>query len=157
MAAVEKCDHFLGIITPRYGSGQDKDHPDEPSITHRELQKAIQLKKPRWLLAHEYVVFARLLLNNLGFKGKRGRTGLKLKKTPILDDLRVLDLYEEAAIDVEGVPLAQRAGNWVQKFRSTDDGSLFVTAQFFRYQDVEEFIKEEFASGAPLAEKGGEA
>src|SRR5436309_15363201 len=47
LAATEKCDLFLALITPHYGSGQNKDHPDEPSITHRELQKAIELKKPR--------------------------------------------------------------------------------------------------------------
>jgi len=155
LAAAEKCDLFLGLITPHYGSGQDKDHPDEPSITHREVQKAIALKKPRWLLAHDHVVFAWSLLKNLGYSGKENRKKLALKKTPILDDLRVLDLYEEAIID--GMPLAERAGNWVQKFRSTEDGSLFVSAQFFRYQEVEEFIKENFESGSPFPEQGGAA
>ena len=156
LAAVEKCDLFLGIITPHYGSGQDKNKPDEPSITHREVQLAIKLKKPRWLLAHDHVVFAWSLLKNIGHKGKAGRKKLNatFKSTPLLDDLRVLDVYEEAIID--GVPLADRDGNWVQKFRSTEDGSLFVTAQFFRYQEVEKFIEENFASGSPLPPKGGE-
>jgi len=142
IAAVEKCDLFLGIITPQYGTGLDPQHPEEPSITHREIQKAIELKKPRWLLAHDHVVFARLLLNNLGYKTKEDRKKLTLKKSGILDDLRVLDVYEEAIRD--GLPVAQRDGNWVQKFSSTEDGALFVTAQFSRYQDVEEFIKENF-------------
>jgi hypothetical protein len=115
------------------------------------------LKKPRWLLAHDHVVYARLLLNNLGFKGKKGRKGLKLRKTPILEDLRVLDLYEDATRDVPEKSLAERAGNWVQKFRSIEDGSLFVGAQFFRYQEVEQFIKENFESGSPLSNVGGEA
>jgi hypothetical protein len=156
LAAVEKCDLFLGIITPHYGSGQDKKKPDEPSITHREIQLAIKLKKPRWLLAHDHVVFAWSLLKNLGHKGKAGRQKLKatFNSTPILDDLRVLDLYEEAIID--GIPLAERNGNWVQKFRSTEDGSLFVGSQFFRYQEVEQFIKENFGNGSPLP-GGGEA
>jgi hypothetical protein len=156
LAAVEKCDLFLGIITPTYGSGQDPHKPDEPSITHLEILKAIGLKKPRWLLAHDHVVFARLLLNNLDFKGKEGRKGLKIKKTPILDDLRVLDLYEDATIDIPEVSLDERAGNWVQKFRSTEDGSVFVVAQFFRYQEVEQFIKENFEGGSPLTKSGGE-
>ncbi len=54
LAAVEKCDLFLGIITPHYGSGQDPKRPNEPSISHREIQRAIELKKPRWLLAHDH-------------------------------------------------------------------------------------------------------
>ena len=45
--AVEKCDLFLGIITPDYGSGKDEAESDI-SITHQEIRKAIELKKPRW-------------------------------------------------------------------------------------------------------------
>lgn len=157
LAAVEKCDLFLGIITPHYGSGQNSKRPDEPSITHQEMLKAIALKKPRWLLAHDHVVYARLLLNNLGFKGRNGRKKLDLRKSPILEDLRVLDLYEDATIELPDIALDQRDGNWVQKFRSTDDGSLFVSAQFFRYQEVEQFIKENFEGGLPLPAKGARA
>ena len=156
--AVEKCDLFLGIITPSYGSGQDPDVPSSRSITHHEMLKAIELKKPRWLLAHEHVVFARTLLNNLGFKGKSGRKALKLSKNQVFTDLRILDLYEEATIDHEAphtVPLAERRGNWVQKFRSNNDGSIFVSSQFFRYQEVEEFIRENFEGGTPLPIIGG--
>jgi hypothetical protein len=156
LLAVEKCDLFLGIITPSYGSGQDPDDPSSRSITHQELLKAIELKKPRWLLAHEHVVFARTLLNNLGFKGKSGRKALKLRKNQVFADLRILDLYEEATVDhgaPHNVSLAERQGNWVQKFRSHNDGSIFVSAQFFRYQEVEEFIRENFASGDPLLRK----
>jgi hypothetical protein len=153
--AVEKCDLFLGIITPQYGSGQDKAFANEPSITHQEIQKAIQVKKPRWLLAHGDVVFAWSLLKNLGFEGREGREKLRLKKSPILDDLRVLDMYEEAIVD--GVPLAERQGNWVQKFHTTEDGLRFVAAQFFRYQEVEAFIRENFGNGSPLPSGGGES
>jgi hypothetical protein len=157
LAAVEQCDLFLGIITPHYGSGQNPKRPNDPSISHREIQKAIALKKPRWLLAHDHVVYARSLLNNLGFKGKKGRKPLKLRKTPLLEDLRVLDLYEDATIDIPEVSLDERDGNWVQKFRSSEDGSLFVGAQFFRYQEVEQFIKENFEDGSPLPKHGGGA
>jgi len=157
LAAVDKCDLFLGIITPCYGSGQDPNKPEELSITHQEMRRAIALKKPRWILAHDHVVFARSLLANLGFKRKAGRKKLTLKKKPILDDLRVLDLYEEATIDAEEAPMADRDGNWVQKFQNTEDGSLFVGSQFFRYQEVEKFIEENFANGSPLPPKAGEA
>lgn len=155
--AVEKCDLFLGIITPSYGSGQDPDDPASPSITHQEILKAIALNKPRWILAHEYVIFARTLLNNLGYPGKNGRARLKLKKNPVLTDLRVLDLYEEATIDHESpntVPLAERRGNWVQKFHSNNDASIFVSAQFFRYLEVEAFIRETFQNRAQLPNTG---
>jgi len=157
LAAVEACDLFLGIITPHYGSGKDPDKPDGPSITHLEMRRVLEFpNKPRWVLAHDHVVFARSLLKNLGFDGAEGRKKLKLRKSPILDDLRVLDLYEEATLDAKNVPLAERRGNWAQKFRSDEDGALFVTAQFFRYQDVEEFLREQFgAVGKPTGKEGG--
>jgi hypothetical protein len=157
LAAVEKCDLFLGIITPYYGSGRDPMKPEELSITHQEMRLAIELKKPRWILAHDHVVFARSLLANLGFQGTDGRKQLSLRKKPILDDLRILDMYEEATIDAEDIPLADRDGNWVQKFQNTEDGSLFVGAQFFRYQEVEQFIKDNFANGKPIPPKRGES
>lgn len=65
LKAVEKCDLFLGIITPQYGSGVDA---TGLSITHKEMKKAIELNKPRWFLAHDQVVFARRLLMDLGYK-----------------------------------------------------------------------------------------
>lgn len=143
LRAVEKCDLFLGIITTSYGSGRDTGNPSGKSITHREILKAIELKKPRWLLAHEHVVFARALLNNLGYKGEKGRKKLNLKKNQVFTDLRILDLYEEATLEVpDGMPLGERQGNWVQKFGNMEDGSRFVTSQFSRYQEVEEFLQE---------------
>ena len=75
--AVEKCDLFLGFITPYYGSGRDQ---DGYSITHREQLMAIDLNKPRWFLVHDHVVFARSLLNDLGYRGKEGRKNLNLQK-----------------------------------------------------------------------------
>ena len=82
---------------------------------------------------------------------------MKIRKTSILDDLRVLDLYEDATIDIPEVSLEEREGNWVQKFRNTEDGSLFAGAQFFRYQEVEQFIKENFEGGLPRLKPGPKA
>ena len=137
--AVEKCDLFLGIITSHYGSGILS---DDISITHKELRKAIELNKPRWLLAHDHVVFARSLLKNLQYPDLKISPKTSLKKNPVMDDLRVIDMYEEAIQSCK--PLAERPGNWVQKYQSNEDASLFVIAQFSRYQEVEEFIKENF-------------
>lgn len=99
LQAVQDCDIFLGIITPHYGSGQNPKDPLSRSITHQEILKAIELNKPRWLLAHENVVFARTLLNNLGFKGREKRNTLSLKKNSVFTDLRIINLYEDAIID----------------------------------------------------------
>lgn len=157
--AVEQCDLFLGIITPSYGSGQNPDDPKSRSITHEEILKAIDLDKPRWLLAHEYVVFARILLRNLGYEGEEGRKGLPLKKNNVLADLRVIDLYEQATKDIEppdDIPLADRRGNWVQKFQSDSDASVFISSQYFRYQEVEAFIREHFEQGSRDILRGGD-
>ena len=83
------CDLFLGIILPRYGSGKEK--KDDPSITHEELREAIRLRKRRWILAHDHVVFARTFLANLGYKTPEQRATLKLKATPVFEDLRLVD------------------------------------------------------------------
>jgi len=39
-----------------------------------------------------------------------------------------------------------RVGNWVQKFRTRDEGLLFATAQFGRYREIERFLEEHLAS-----------
>jgi hypothetical protein len=146
IAATERADLFLGLITPQYGSGKDE---EGLSITHRELRTAIELNRPRWLLAHSNVVFARLLLNDLGFKGGDGRATLKLAaRSPSLSDLRVIDMYEEAILSQK--PLRDRQGNWVQPFTSDEEALLFATAQFSRYQEVEAFIRENFEDTASI-------
>lgn len=111
------------------------------SITHQEIGRAIELNKPRWVLTHSDVVFARRLLRDLGYGKPEKRRALKLNKgAKALTDLRVIDLYEEVIQD--GNPLAERAGNWVQGFRGDVDALLFATAQFSRFQEVEAFIQE---------------
>lgn len=147
LVATEKCDLFLCLITPCYGSGQDG---AEISITHQELRRAIELNKPRWILAHDHVIFARSLLKNMGYVGSESRKNLKLEKNYILDDFRVIDMYEEAIADQ--LPLNERQGNWVQKYQSDDDAFLFATSQFSRYQEVEEFVKENFRNTSRISE-----
>jgi nucleoside 2-deoxyribosyltransferase len=141
LAAVETCDLFLGIITTQYGSGTPA--KDQRSITHEELLKAIALDKPRWILAHDQVVFARSLLRGLGYDTAAKRATLSLKKIPVIDDLRVVDMYEAAIRN--DIQIKDRKGNWVQKFVTPQDAQLFASAQFYRYQEVEEFIKTHLA------------
>ena len=139
--AVEKCDLFLSIITTHYGTGKlDK---AARSISHEELLKAIELNKPRWVLAHDQVVFARTLLNNLEQDTAEKRSKLPLKRNSVIDDLRVIDMYEAAVR--HNIEMVDRQGNWVQKFVSADDAQLYASAQFFRYQEIERFLNEHLA------------
>ncbi len=135
--AVERSDLFLGLILPRYGSG--KEGPDGLSITHREALKAIEVNKPRWFLVHEHVAIARQLLQP--YRNARRKDSFALKRgiefvpTPILSDLRVLDLYE-AAMRHDVPAVVDRRGNWVQPYGQEDDARLFATAQFRRYREL---------------------
>lgn len=146
LAAVDNCDLFLGLITPDYGSGRDG---TGISITHQELQRAIACRKPRWLLAHQNVVFARRFLRDLGYRTPEERSKLSLSKgAKSLGDLRVIDMYEEAILDTQA--LSERHGNWVQEFRSDEDALLFASAQFSRLQEVERFLQENLSNPAGI-------
>jgi hypothetical protein len=137
--AAERCDIFFGLISPRYGSGNDG--AGGPAITQLEFEKAIELDKPRLVLAHEQVVNARRLLMDLGFKGRDGRKSLLLRKgAEIIDDLRLLDMYEAAT--QEEMPIPERNNHWVQKYRTDEDVARYVERQFGRYQDMERAVVE---------------
>jgi hypothetical protein len=150
-AAVRSCDLFFGLITPQYGSGKDG---DEISIVHQEVLEAIKLNKPRWFLAHDHVVFARTFLEKLSIGdlvlgSSAGRDKLVLKKSAIMDDLRIIDVYEVATRAYKPgtrikIEMKDRVGNWVQKYISSEDAMRFAMAQFHRFQEVEEFLKEQF-------------
>lgn len=137
LSATENCDLFLCLITPQYGSGRDG---EDDSFTHQELTHAIKCNKLRWFLAHDHVVFARSLLNNLKFEGLPVRAKLQLTKKPFFEDLRILDMYDEIT-DV-GKPLSERKGNWVQQYTNDEDVIRFVTSQFSSYQEKEKLVQE---------------
>jgi hypothetical protein len=109
LKAVESCDIFLGIITPFYGTS---------GYTHREFQHAIALNKPRRFICHRYVTFARQLLAPLRFEKKRnGRlvsTGFTIQKTSVFDDVRVIDMYDDAV--QSRLPANERRYRWVQEY-----------------------------------------
>lgn len=141
------------------------------STEPQELLEAIRLEKPRWIMAHDHVVFARSMLRKLGWKDVATRSkGLaqlgfsdndslkKLRRAEekVLDDFRVVDMYDAAArhdIKIE----KDRKGNWVQKFSRPDEIRLFATTQFSRYQQVEQFLSEQFANQKAIRSqvKGG--
>ena len=149
LAAVEACDLFLGIITTHYGSG--KPAKGKRSVTHEELLKAIALNKPRWILAHDQVVFARTLLRNLGHDTAAKRAAMSLKKNRVIDDLRVIDMYEAAIRN--DIQIKDRKGNWVQKFVTPQEAQLFASSQFYRYQEVEDFLQKHLANRSAVSRR----
>lgn len=135
LRAVENCDVFLGLITGRYGSGRDG---DGLSITHREMLRAIELKKLRWFLVDEHVDVARQVLKQ--YRPQINEGALAFEKTPVLEDIRVLDMYEAAMR--HDTDLSQREGNWVQSFRTTSDLLRYVGAQFSDLSRIKALLAE---------------
>lgn len=137
LETVDECDLFLGLILPRYGSGREA--PGGLSITHREALRAIEVNKPRWFLVHEHVAVARQLLDPYRDGTQKPafvlKSGIGFEPTPILSDLRVLELYE-AAMRHDVSDVVDRRGNWVQSYGPDDDARLFATAQFRRYREL---------------------
>ena len=127
LAGVDGCDVFLGIVTGHYGSGKDPD-TDEPSIFHQEAQRAIAQDKLRYFLTHHDVTLARTLLRQFRFDKDGNRLPLKLRRMDVLDDVRILDLYDEIIRDEQ--PLSARRGNWAQPYFSFSDALLFIEQQF---------------------------
>ncbi len=135
--AVERCDLYLGIISTSYGTGRTD--PTGQSIVHDELLKAIELSKPRWILAHDHIIFARILLRALGYSKAEDRATLTLQSKTAFGDLRLIDMYEAAIQD--GIPIAQRVTNWVQKYTTEQDALLFIESQLGDYNAVRTFLQ----------------
>jgi hypothetical protein len=136
--AVEKCDAFFGIITGRYGSGIE---PGELAITHREVRKAVEIEKPRWFMVHRNVTVARELLKQFRFnEDKNPRPDFIFRKTSIIDDIRVIEMYEDAIQD--NIPLPERRGNWSQPFLTPEDVLRFVEHQFSDIHRIHKLINE---------------
>lgn len=147
---VEECDLFLGLILPRYGSGIEEG--SGYSITHREMIRAIELSKPRWFLVHENVSLARQLLKPYrdAADGDRWKLlpGMDFKKTAVLEDLRILDQFE-LTMGLHISQVRDRKGNWVQAFSRDEDARLFATAQFRRYRELEEKLRNQLRRDNP--------
>jgi hypothetical protein len=125
LQAVNACDLFLGIITGRYGSGKEG---DGKSITHRELDRAISTGKPAWFLVHSDVAVARQLLRQYRTSQKNLTWRFPFRPTPVLDDLRILQMYEKAMR--HHMPLRRRRGNWVQQYHYSTEAIRYIHSQF---------------------------
>ena len=151
---VEKCDLFLGIITGQYG----KTIRNGLSATHLEFKKAIELNKPRWFIIDDRVIFARRFLNGL-FRDEELKTRIRrdevyFKGDAAFSDLRLIDMYELAR---ERKPDGDDV-KWVQEFRDDNSALLFAMAQFGRYLEIEELLKNRLSNmddiRARIARKG---
>ncbi len=120
LRAVDDCDFFLGIIMPRYGSG----------ITHQEFARAIEQDKPRGFLSHYSVRYARELLAQYMYTDIKNRVrnpDFQFAKTPVFEDVRIIDMYNEAIQD--GQPMEQR--RWAHEFGHFDgDEMKFIETEF---------------------------
>jgi len=136
LKAVEKCDVFLGLITARYGSGREG---SGRAITHREILRAIKKEKVRWFLVHRDVDVARQLLKQFRFHSDGSRRKLDFQPTPVLQDIRVLEMYEAALR--HDLPPPRRTGNWVHPFSTPEDALRFIEAQFADVRRVRELLR----------------
>jgi hypothetical protein len=136
LEAVNVCDAFLGIITGNYGSGVG---PNQRSIAHREIVRAVSQKKLRWFLVHHDVVVARQLLRQFRLDEKGAKKTLVFKRTAVLEDIRVLEMYESAIR--HNLPLSKRAGNWVQEYSSHSDAMRFIESQFREPSRIRQLIE----------------
>jgi hypothetical protein len=129
--AVNECDIFFGIIQPMYSTG----------IVHQEFLKACELNKPRRYLAHSYVVFSRQLLKQFMCIDDdfSKRTKFTIKKTPVMDDIQVIDMYNLA---VQNELLYEdRKYHWVQEYFRPDDAFRHVETLFANKKRVEADLK----------------
>ena len=123
--AVRHCDCIFGIIRPEYGTGII----GETSITHKEMKLAIELKKPRWFVAHRDVRVARVLLYQYMYNEDKSKNeAFVYKPTKLLDDIRILDLYNDTIQNA--VPIEQRIGHWTEEYFDLDDIKKVIHTQF---------------------------
>jgi len=129
LEAVEECQAFIGFIRPIYGSGRDT--RKDKSITHMELERAIELDRPRWMLAHSSVVKMRSLVRHVFYDKKGVRNAVKFKQLKgEFDDPRVIEMYELSADSHSKKPWSQRTNHWVHEYHYDFEALDFISAQF---------------------------
>jgi hypothetical protein len=120
LAEIKECDIFFGIINPFYSTG----------ITHEELKEAIKLDKPRRFMVHGFVTFSRKLLEQFMYDdaGEKNRTGFTIQKTSVMDDIRVIDMYNDA-IQHE-LPEDEKKYHWAHEYFRPDEAFRHIETLF---------------------------
>lgn len=129
LAAVDKCDVFVGFVRPYYGSGVLD--VGGKSITHQEFERAISRKIPWFMMADYRVAFARQILKKAtisvdGIDHRVDESNCSFNSKVM--DVRCVALYNQMIQD-KIVPAA-RIGSWVQEYRNLEEIVLFLDSQF---------------------------
>jgi hypothetical protein len=117
LRAVEECDLFFGVLFPRYGSG----------VAHKEFNRAIELNKPMWFVAHGFIKYTKNLMHQFMYDGG-DRNDFDIQSTTVLDSLKVIDMYNDVPSD-----------KWIQSFSRTSEIQLFIETQF---KDISKISKQ---------------
>ena len=140
LGAVAECDIFIGFIRPIYGSGRDS--KKDKSITHLELEKAIELGRARWMLTHSSVVKMRSLVRHVFYNKDGTRNAQEFKELKgEFDDPRVIEMYELAADSNSKKPWSQRVNHWVHEYHYDFEALDYISAQFSNPQRVAGYLK----------------
>jgi len=136
LIAVENCDAFFGVLRPFYGSGIIGD----TSITHEEMKKAIELKKPRWFVAHRDIRVARELFKQYRYlPDKSINPAFKYQPTKLMDDIRVIDMYDDTIQN--NIPPKERIGHWTDEFFDLNDIKKVIQTQFGEKERISDIIQ----------------
>ncbi len=152
--SVGDCDVFLSFIRPLLGTGLYKG--EEKSITEQEIETAIDLGMPRFVMADYRVEFAHKFLNMM--KLDVGDIPVTFEKEEEIDGEKITYRIPNKLIHPHAVrmyrtaifndvrPERKRTGNWVQPFqkvseyREFSDISVFVEAQFHDVERIKSLI-----------------
>ncbi|GAA5484858.1 hypothetical protein Hsar01_04111 [Haloferula sargassicola] len=135
LEAVEDCHLVLAIIRSRYGSG----------ITLKEICRAIEIEKPVWKIAEQDIEKFRQLLKPILYATDAttnlpvARVLVPNRKTGVLDDLRIIDLYNLCIQD--HLPVSERRSNWVQSYEDVDDVFRFLETNLKDVDRVRQIIQ----------------
>ena len=139
LEAVNACDAFLGIITGSYGSGVG---PNRRSITHRGPVERACNSRRRYGSGASSCGDRPATPEAVPLQRRRQEEAAQpfFKKTAVLEDIRVLEMYESASR--HSLSLSRRAGNWVQEYSSHTDALRFIEAQFKEPARIRRFLEE---------------
>lgn len=136
LASVENCDIFFGVLRPIYGTGIIGD----TSITHQEMKKAIELKKPRWFVAHRDIRVARVLLKQYRYLPDGSlNPNFNYFSNKLMDDIRVVDMYND--IILNDINPEERIGHWTDEYFNIKDIEKVIETQFSKIERVIDIIE----------------
>jgi len=105
------------------------------------MRKAIELKKPRWFIAHRDISVARQLLKQYMFnQGGTINPDFQYRKNAVLDDIRVIQLYNDTILN--NLPPQERVGHWVDEYFKLIDILTCIETQFKDKVRIKEIVEQ---------------